>query len=464
MKVIDLIFDGCTPDMMESLRNRAERVLSQIRRDDREYRVPIFFEFAGSPKAGKSTIIGIVSHFLRRMGFRVGHPAEGASLRLPPDLKNDLLAFNTWSAAYAVTTILEDSHAGDPDEIVILDRGLFDAVAWMTYLETQAQLSEQDRSVISAFLLIERWRLRQSGVFLFTADFTTSLARETECRLTLNPGRAMNSEFLGSLLAAYTKAATEFGDSFSPLVRVDTSFSGVCKPDFQRIAYEVADRILQRIEEISVQELLVTDPIIPSGMITDSKVIDSTLDKVISNPRFLNREQAEKDTSVQQLVPYALLMNAEGKYLRLRRRVVGERKELAGKSSILVGGHAERKDWDAEHPDRVFEQCIRREVSEEIIGLNVNSLDRIGLINDVRNAVGSKHLAVVYRVKVGGQAVVRRQSADKEFGRENLVWKSESEIRDEVADLDPWSQLVASAIFGAKVPSNESDPTLFMRQ
>ena len=68
---------------------------------------PLFVEFAGTPKSGKSTCIDTVSHFFRRLGYNVLAPTEGASKRTPYYLKDDLVAFNAWSATYALTHILE---------------------------------------------------------------------------------------------------------------------------------------------------------------------------------------------------------------------------------------------------------------------------------------------------------------------------------------------------------------------
>lgn len=58
---------------------------------------PVVVEFAGSPKAGKSTTIDIVAHFFKRMKYKVWAPTEGASKRTPYHLKRDLVAFNTWT-------------------------------------------------------------------------------------------------------------------------------------------------------------------------------------------------------------------------------------------------------------------------------------------------------------------------------------------------------------------------------
>ncbi len=114
---------------MDAIRRRAVQ-MRQLLDDPR----PFFVEFAGTPKAGKSTCIDIVSHFFRRTGFHVLAPAEGASKRTPFYLKKDWIAFNTWSACYALQHVLEGAHSGEPYNIVMLDRGLFDALAWFEFL------------------------------------------------------------------------------------------------------------------------------------------------------------------------------------------------------------------------------------------------------------------------------------------------------------------------------------------
>ena len=72
-------------DDREELRHRAEGVLETLRAPAR----PVFVEFAGTPKSGKSTCIEIVRHFFRRLDYKVLAPAEGASRRTPYYLKDD---------------------------------------------------------------------------------------------------------------------------------------------------------------------------------------------------------------------------------------------------------------------------------------------------------------------------------------------------------------------------------------
>ena len=60
---------------MEQLIERAQAVLDRLRSDPRDR--PVFVEFAGTPKSGKSSCIEIVRHFFRRSDIKVLAPAGG---------------------------------------------------------------------------------------------------------------------------------------------------------------------------------------------------------------------------------------------------------------------------------------------------------------------------------------------------------------------------------------------------
>ena len=178
---------------LDQLREKAGNILQSL--PDMPER-PVFIEFSGTPKSGKSTCIDIVAHFFRRSGFRVLAPTEGASKRTPYYLKTDWVAFNAWSASYALTHILEGLYSSDKFHLAILDRGLFDALAWFQLLQDQQKISEQECQQVQDFLRIDKWRSVIDGVFLFQADPGTSMKRENQNTLIDDPGSTMNHETL----------------------------------------------------------------------------------------------------------------------------------------------------------------------------------------------------------------------------------------------------------------------------
>ena len=63
----------------KELQVRASELVNRISLLRDEDKLPLIVEFAGSPKAGKSTTIDIVTHFFKRTGFKTWAPTEGAS-------------------------------------------------------------------------------------------------------------------------------------------------------------------------------------------------------------------------------------------------------------------------------------------------------------------------------------------------------------------------------------------------
>jgi len=257
--------------------------------------------------------------------------------------------------------------------------------------------------------------------------------------------------------------ASKYANEFPHIWHVDTSFVAKQSPNFQQIAYLVAERIVKLIEGLSTQMLLVTKPVNFNGFEQSPDKVETTVEQIINNnqPQFLERPDAESTLNIQQVVPYAVLVDDEGRYFYARRRSDAARKELQGKYTLLVGGHAEQRDWNPDEPRSIFETCLRREIEEELIGVQLGSIEALGFIHDVRNRVGCHHLAFIHRVQVGGRAKIRRQAIDQEFSRETVDWKTPEEISLLVRNLDPWSQFVASKLFGAVLPHTGEEPTLF---
>ncbi len=206
---------------------------------------PIFIESSGSPKSGKSTCIDIVAHFFRRLRFKILAPTEGASKRTPYYLKDDLPAFNTSSACYALTHVLEGLYHSDRYHIAILDRGLFDALIWFELLATNGVITQDESQSVHRFLLIPKWRSVIDAVFLFKADPGTSMSRETRDKLISEHGRAMNPDFLGALNDAYDRVRARYAGEFPYFEVIDTSDGKGTTP--QSTAAHVVSLLLNRI-------------------------------------------------------------------------------------------------------------------------------------------------------------------------------------------------------------------------
>lgn len=154
-------------------------------------RRPFFIEFAGTPRAGKTTALEALARFLRYRDWRVQVLAEKAG---SCPLENKLEAtFNVWTACTTLTELLE---AGQREaQIVLIDRGLFDTLCWMDWFRGRGDLDAADHQAIDRFLLVPRWRRLIDLVFVMTVDPEEALAREFAGQ-PAKPGRIMNDRTL----------------------------------------------------------------------------------------------------------------------------------------------------------------------------------------------------------------------------------------------------------------------------
>ncbi len=228
-------------EQLKALERRAKSLVGRLGHEHD----PVVVEFAGSPKAGKTTTIDIVEHFFKRMGFKVWAPTEGAAKRTPYHLKRDLVAFNTWTLNYAVSEMLVAYYNVDHHNLVILDRGPFDSLAWMRLLQEKEEhhISEDELVVFERFALHPRWSKLIARLYVFTCDPDLSLKRETESKLTLRTGTAMNAPMLSDLLRQYKRIEEELCDY--PLKSISTSASTTPKGT----SLEVANDMLQILED-----------------------------------------------------------------------------------------------------------------------------------------------------------------------------------------------------------------------
>ena len=199
---------------VSELEARAKRLRELLKYAPR----PFVLEFAGTPKSGKSTSVEAVRHFLSRHGFRVHLLAERAAV-CPIPMKGHLF-FNTWCATSMLAELLANIDA-DTD-IIIVDRGLFDALVWLALQERRGELTGDEARTIERFLVLERWSTLTDLVVLMGVNSDEALARENRQRITRKTGSIMNQDVLSAISEAVDEAEKRYHKYFKTL-RLNTS-------------------------------------------------------------------------------------------------------------------------------------------------------------------------------------------------------------------------------------------------
>src|ERR1700731_3765112 len=167
------------------------------------------------------------------------------------------------------------------------------------------------------------------------------------------------------------------------------------------------------------------------------------LDAILSreNNFFLRRDQAEKDPSHKQIIPYVLLTHG-GKVLHYVRGKKAGEPRLVAKGSIGIGGHMNESDESLFALDEAaYRAGVEREVGEEI-AINTKFEDRIvALLNDDSTEVGQVHLGVVHVFKLAEPKVEKREAMITNvafLGKDDLIARRDS--------LETWSQICLDSL------------------
>jgi predicted ATPase len=241
------VADGASEHPTDGEVEQLQASVAELRRQLEGEFEPVVVEFAGSPKSGKTTTIEIVSHFYKRLGFSVYAPSEGASKRTPYHLRRDLTAFNSWTLNYAISELLVAYHNVDRSDLIFLDRGPFDSLAWMGVLHNRGLVSDSDFGVIKQFALLPKWSGIVSRLYLFTCETRLSLEREHEAKLIRAEGTAMNEGMLTDLRREYEALASELQQF--PLSSIETSENTTPKGTSFKIACDIRDLFATRLKE-----------------------------------------------------------------------------------------------------------------------------------------------------------------------------------------------------------------------
>jgi hypothetical protein len=347
------------------LQKRAESLSTRFKSETRR---PIVIEFAGLPKAGKTSTIGQVQSFLRRCGFRVEVVIERASICPIRDKKH--ANFNVWTATTSLAQILEHTQlpgkADDP-EVIILDRGLFDAVCWLSIAEGLARIRATERKAIEDFLLLDEWRRRISGVILMIASPSDALKREGGYLPVIGKGGSiMNPEVLTKFRAAILSTRDRLGKKFS-IETIDTSnktFAG--KPEVGcRLAVE---KIMSWIEQELDENILSMPKTLAQKFHNGKSCLNGRqATEIIAAFRqkgnFRPHAEVENDNKVVQALPIVIVRNKKGEILQLKRRERDEKNNLHEKVVIWAGGHVRDEDDHGKQP--IVAGAIR-ELQEEL--------------------------------------------------------------------------------------------------
>jgi predicted ATPase len=299
--------DGSARQLEAAKRNAID--LAKLLR--RQARRPFVLEITGTPKAGKTTLISLVDGFLRDAGWRM-HVLKERAGACPLPMKGHFL-FNTWTTGTMLAALIDA--VDRDDDLVILDRGVFDALIWLEIQKRQGQVSNDEARAFRDFVMIDRWRSLTDATCTIEVDAAVSMRRENEHRLLPRTGSVMNAKTLPQFNTALAALKKRHANDFS---FVELSNGGTANDG----AIQLVDRILQLTRDWADPEIAVISREVARELIPD-RVQDWTAQlwrKVSRHVVYRKRSSVETDEDwVQVLACGAQVFNKEV-FLSIRRR------------------------------------------------------------------------------------------------------------------------------------------------
>jgi predicted NUDIX family phosphoesterase len=455
---------------IRELEKLAAEVLSL--KQERDLRRPLLIEFCGSPKAGKSTTINALNIFLKRNEFKTVVLTERASV-CPIRNKTDP-SFNIWTLTSAVAEILKNLEQGTGNiDIIISDRGVFDALCWFDWLNknpsrSNPHLDDKSFSRLREFILLDLWQTSLDLVYVFKVKPKTSITREYANLLTEKRGSIMDEPQLASFNDAISRVITEHGGRFRDVKEIETDTERTDrKPD--TVSYEVTAEVLHYLQDLLVEKIGYFEDGLKKRLAPGWSA-----PSVLARPKLLfgNRNKVEADNKIQP-IPIAVITNpARTKVLVTKKSVKRTSKESPERNRLLlwIGGHVrlEDKKVDAgKHnglPSNLdtFERTLHREIKEEI-GESLSARGQLPfLIYTPTTLVSKRHFGVCYVIEMDLEdkkfKLVSDEFVEKKGTSESGHVFDISKILSKSDQLEEWSILILEHVFGKKILR---DRTLF---
>ena len=423
--------------VIKELQTLAESVLN-LKSEHRQKR-PIVIEFSGSPKAGKTSCINSLELFLKRNGFTVQVIQERASVCPVSDKQSPM--FNLWTSCTSLAGLIGtlENKSSQPD-VLILDRGVFDALCWFEWLVSTGKMEETQRTTIEHFLLMEDLVKSIDIVFAFSVEPRVSIEREYAKLLTDKMGTIMNKKVLNEYLEAMKRTIEKKKSYFHSVFEIDTS-----KKTQDDVGKEVTENTLETLRDLLMERIGYFQMSDEIQKIVSQKTITEydQIKKVLPTIQFDLRDKVEATPQYIQPIPIAVITN---------KNKVSDSSPEKEKHLIYIGGHSRYEDKTQSNIGDFISICkttLRREIKEEIgISVALNNITPF-FVYSQEYETSLQHLAVCFIVSVDEDSIKLRLDSHELVLNKGKSKSGRFLPLDEIKSLpmEAWSYTILNQFF-----------------
>jgi thymidylate kinase len=393
-------------------------------------------ELTGTPKAGKTSTIRLLETFFKTCGWRV-HVVKERAAECPIPMKGHFF-FNTWTTCTMMSEVLET--ADREHDLLIVDRGFFDALVWLELQRSRHQVDETEARIFEEFVTLERWRKLVDLTIVLSVSPSTAIEREAHDRMLPRRGSLMNVSSLLSFNSALDLARARYGKHFKLLEA--SSEAG----DAKDVAANVIATVIAQIEPWVDAEVAVVPRSTIEKLTSNSVAVryPSGWAELEASVQYISRSSAERDPSVVQLVANGVPTRDGGVFV-FDRGSDPKRAGEYGQHAVLRGAHIESKARPLVNAARETVVSRFREDLHLNFEFEPEPLGFVWLPDGAPRL--AQHAGLVFRVRIDDEAVAQSLE-EKEFktsGRGHPMTSSFATLEglDQV-QLEPWSGKVHS--------------------
>jgi hypothetical protein len=184
--------------------------------------------------------------------------------------------FNSWTTTTMMAGLLEV--VDQPTDLVILDRGFFDALVWLKLQQTRGQVTAQQAQAFADFVLLDRW-----GKLV---DLTVVMK--------VSPDIALKREHAGMFNILELNADT---------------------PNQKELVASLVGELLGRVQDWADPEIAIVPRSQVSQMFSASPAVAWSVEawrQLANGARFVKRSVAEKDDALVQIVACGVPVREDG--------------------------------------------------------------------------------------------------------------------------------------------------------
>ena len=431
-----------------------QRLASQVLELKNKYRQrrPIVIEFCGSPKSGKTSSINSLNIFLKRNNFKTAVLSERASIC--PISNKQSPVFNVWTTSSTINElneIMDRAHSHEDVDIIIADRGIFDALCWFEWLLRQNKMDNDEYTILSKYAMLHRWQKNIDLVYIFTTTPEKSIEREYATLLTKKRGSIMNERILSQYLTSIESAKSKHEKEFRVVETIDTT-----DKTQNEVGFEVTKKTLETLMSMLVENIgfFPVNTLHLNPGFNDFVQLESSF----SNLDFGPRTSIDGDDLAIQPIPIAVITNEEENKILCIKKTEKSTSKLSpemGKLLLYAGGHMRKEDLISNKPFlKTALNTLERELNEEL-GLSISMEGaRNPFILYCPNTRSSKrHLALGWFIKVDES--IKLQLDNYEIVQKKGTSKSGTFLafQDlcEKDDFESWSQNILLHYFADKL-------------